>query len=427
MSAVRYNAYPSSHISHNFLEQSSTSLSRSSRTPSPELPDCDLCSDEPPQGLKCPLTGRIFKDPVYTKCQHVFDRYALELLLGRANPMACPSCYKWIHAKEVRPHEQLLQLIKTWQSGNPRVRNEFPDLPKIEMESTKTPDEFLCPIDREVMENPVFIKRCKHVFENSAIRRWLDESDGVCPCPCCRDPFSIDDLKPWPQLKKLFEQWKIAPKVSKEKNKNQPAGAGPKPQPVKKNDRVTSGNRLGQSSAKESIHVVKSLIKAADRFAMKNGKKIPDFKTLPSNKATKKLEAYFSPIFHYVYRLHMKRTGTTSHDPKFGRKAFFHKDHLDVSQTIRQQAIYLCAFKHLIKLFQQPLMDAPTRKVFSTLPKELRKGTYKEMHKLLRKRNDGKKYHSPDSGRNAFHRVHGYFSSREERVKAMTNYLKSRV
>jgi hypothetical protein len=64
---------------------------------------------------------------------------------------------------------------------------------------------FYCPITREVMEDPVEIESA-HTFERSAIQRWFDEGNKV--CPITKLELKTLTWRPNRLLKQSIEEWK---------------------------------------------------------------------------------------------------------------------------------------------------------------------------------------------------------------------------
>ena len=60
----------------------------------------------------------------------------------------------------------------------------------ISLSSRNPPEEFICSISSEIMKEPV-ITKCSHTFEESKIKKWLEESSS---CPECRSRIQLADL-----------------------------------------------------------------------------------------------------------------------------------------------------------------------------------------------------------------------------------------
>ncbi len=420
------------------------------------LPKVNMKSDIRPKGFTCPLSDKLFHDPVFTKCRHVFERYSIELQFNGQKKIPCPSCSKNIEPKDIKSHAKLKKLIEQWCSKNNRARNDRPALPKIKLSSPDAPNEIICPIMQDVMETPFYTVNCQHAFEAEAIRRWIN-GDGISAgkntCPTCRSAISIDGLKPWPALKALIKKWQDTPKVEEGKQttaqpssgttktrrsqsvKNKPtahssrATSAKRSQSIKNKPAAQSNNSKFSQALAQAI-VTKSLLHKANLIDPNNPNKIPTIDQLPDRfpGLRKDFQLAFGEIFGNVYSLYRKQKGKTPSNPDFGRKAFYHQDHLNVSQAIRQQAIHLFTLKQIGKLFQNESTEKPAMKMFSSLPEGIRKGTYQQMLKVLKGRKDGRSYtSSPSYGRDAFLRINQLSASPSERAKAIEYYLKSKL
>ena len=48
-----------------------------------------------------------------------------------------------------------------------------------ELMDAKVDEEFICSICTEILENPVEIKDCEHIFCDECIRPWIQERDQI--------------------------------------------------------------------------------------------------------------------------------------------------------------------------------------------------------------------------------------------------------
>ena len=69
--------------------------------------------------------------------------------------------------------------------------------------SSELPKEYECPIDMELMEDPVLAK-CTHTFDRSNIEKWLEKHSS---CPICRKPIDRTDLVANRVLKDLIQSF----------------------------------------------------------------------------------------------------------------------------------------------------------------------------------------------------------------------------
>ncbi|NGX49964.1 MAG: hypothetical protein K940chlam5_01573 [Candidatus Anoxychlamydiales bacterium] len=60
----------------------------------------------------------------------------------------------------------------------------------ISLSSRNPPEEFICSLSHEIMKEPV-ITKCSHTFEESKIKKWLEDSSS---CPLCRSRIQRTDL-----------------------------------------------------------------------------------------------------------------------------------------------------------------------------------------------------------------------------------------
>lgn len=88
-------------------------------------------------------------------------------------------------------------------SRRKRRREQREDLPP--------PDEFMCPIYLELMEDPVCTP-CGHIFEHQAISKIADQSDhtpeGMWRCPVCRACLWPGSVRKDVSLYRLIQWWK---------------------------------------------------------------------------------------------------------------------------------------------------------------------------------------------------------------------------
>ena len=69
---------------------------------------------------------------------------------------------------------------------------------------TEPPDDYICSITQELMEDPVFIAD-GHTYERRAIERWLEDNDTS---PMSREEVSEDmELYPNIALKNMIRDW----------------------------------------------------------------------------------------------------------------------------------------------------------------------------------------------------------------------------
>ena len=108
--------------------------------------------------------------------------------------------------------------------GDKRKRDEIEDVTSdirvmdIE-EEREPPEEFVCPITQDVMDNPV-ITPYGHNFEKVAISHWVEERGN---CPLTRQGLDIEQLDENRVLKSLITQWcaKHHPSLDKPKEKHE--------------------------------------------------------------------------------------------------------------------------------------------------------------------------------------------------------------
>lgn len=69
-----------------------------------------------------------------------------------------------------------------------------------------TPSSFVCPISKEVMEDPVILLGTGHTFERKAIEEWLSEHDT---CPIDRQAkLDKKTVVPVGSLKRAISEWR---------------------------------------------------------------------------------------------------------------------------------------------------------------------------------------------------------------------------
>ena len=69
------------------------------------------------------------------------------------------------------------------------------------------PDDYICPIRQEIMDDPVTTPCC-HTFDKIGIINCFRMSKRVINCPICRSPIEEKDLKSNINLKSIIETWK---------------------------------------------------------------------------------------------------------------------------------------------------------------------------------------------------------------------------
>ena len=67
------------------------------------------------------------------------------------------------------------------------------------------PDQFICPLTLDVMEDPLITREGKN-FERQAIVEWLNQGNNT--CPLTRQPLSLSKLIPNTTLRMKIVAWK---------------------------------------------------------------------------------------------------------------------------------------------------------------------------------------------------------------------------
>ncbi|KAJ3438066.1 wd repeat sam and u-box domain-containing protein [Anaeramoeba flamelloides] len=89
-----------------------------------------------PKGLICPLTKKLFNDPVLTKYGHTFEKIAITNHLKNSN--TCPLTNKELKLDELYPNFNVKQLSQEWKQSNPKQTQTEPIVIKDPKESVIT-------------------------------------------------------------------------------------------------------------------------------------------------------------------------------------------------------------------------------------------------------------------------------------------------
>ncbi|GKZ00513.1 hypothetical protein MPSEU_001003700 [Mayamaea pseudoterrestris] len=73
-------------------------------------------------------------------------------------------------------------------------------------QSQEAPEDFVCPITNEIMQDPV-LSKYGHSYERSAIVEWLAAHSNT--CPLTRRTMHLSDLITHPTLRAAIRQWQI--------------------------------------------------------------------------------------------------------------------------------------------------------------------------------------------------------------------------
>ena len=76
---------------------------------------------------------------------------------------------------------------------------------QTDIEEKETPQQFICPIGANVMDDPVFLPD-GNTYDRANIVRWMQQ--GNFTNPMTREPISNDDVRPNYALRETIEQWK---------------------------------------------------------------------------------------------------------------------------------------------------------------------------------------------------------------------------
>ena len=169
----------------------------------------------------CPITNRLMKKPVRINCGHVFEKWALREQIKEGNSQ-CSICKKNITSFEV---DYFLQAkIRKWKEKNKilkkmeesektlalhqRIEQLEQQIAEFSQDSTEeilpnVPVMFLCPITKEIMQDPVMID-CGDTFERSAILNYTEDN-----CPKCGTALDLDSntWTPNEPIKAKIKDW----------------------------------------------------------------------------------------------------------------------------------------------------------------------------------------------------------------------------
>ena len=97
------------------------------------------------------------------------------------------------------PHSEVMEIVLRY---NTTLNEELERLRQRFGGAAEIPDEYCCPISKEIMQDPV-IASDGNTYERSAITTWLERSSTS---PLTRQPLE-QALFPNHNLKKLVAQW----------------------------------------------------------------------------------------------------------------------------------------------------------------------------------------------------------------------------
>merc|ERR1712204_20760 len=76
---------------------------------------------------------------------------------------------------------------------------------KEKMKKVEANPEFLCPINYNLMSDPVIVRQSGCTYERKSIVDWIGQSGT---CPNSRAKITVNDLIPNHTLRKAIENWK---------------------------------------------------------------------------------------------------------------------------------------------------------------------------------------------------------------------------
>lgn len=100
---------------------------------------------------------------------------------------------------------EAVSLAERWGRFVERIWTEFGTAVAADDEDEDVPDEFLDPVTCALMDDPVLLPTSNHVMDRAAIARHLlsDPRD-----PFNREPLSIEQLQPLPDLKRRIDEYR---------------------------------------------------------------------------------------------------------------------------------------------------------------------------------------------------------------------------
>ncbi len=108
--------------------------------------------------------------------------------------------------KDVIPQPNIKYVVKGGVGGQ-RI---------VELEHSKVPKEFVCPISQNIMDNPV-LGTDGQCYEKRAIVQWLETNGNS---PVTKQPMTIEDLKENESLKARIRQWRFVHKEQRQRVEN---------------------------------------------------------------------------------------------------------------------------------------------------------------------------------------------------------------
>mmetsp|Transcript_38611 Transcript_38611/g.93348 ORF Transcript_38611/g.93348 Transcript_38611/m.93348 type:complete len:249 (-) Transcript_38611:109-855(-) len=163
-----------------------------------------------PQEYVCPLTKKMMNDPVVTRYGTHYERSAIMDWLADGNKM-CPVTGNPLRVSNIVSDKSLKWKIDYWAKKNGIEVLELDDDHAVAVYSSTVtaaiPEKhFLCPLTREIMEDPVMTKT-GHNFERAALSKWLDENGDI--CPMTKKPLTASQIVSNPNLKWEISQWQL--------------------------------------------------------------------------------------------------------------------------------------------------------------------------------------------------------------------------
>ncbi|KAL3930998.1 MAG: hypothetical protein SGBAC_011511 [Bacillariaceae sp.] len=163
-----------------------------------------------PKEYVCHLTKKMMNDPVVSRYGTHYERSAIMEWLNDGNKI-CPVTGNPLRVSNLVSDKALKFRIDFWAKKNGIEVVEMDDdhataILSSSVTAAVPKKHFLCPLTREIMEDPVMTKT-GHNFERDALSKWMDENGEK--CPMTKKPLFPSDVVSNANLKWEISQWQL--------------------------------------------------------------------------------------------------------------------------------------------------------------------------------------------------------------------------
>ncbi|KAL6535741.1 hypothetical protein OROHE_012585 [Orobanche hederae] len=168
----------------------------------------------------CPISRLVMFDPVIVGCGLSYERRCIEKWVLEGN-RKWPGSDQELGAVTLIPNNLLKKMILKWcensffkdkvlcqEEEEDDAAEKFYGLNPIiqeDEEEEAPPQELLCPICKNLLENPIILAASGHTFDELCIAKWMEECNTN--CPKTHQPLSHALLIPNLSIKAIIHKW----------------------------------------------------------------------------------------------------------------------------------------------------------------------------------------------------------------------------